>query len=191
MGAKASKAKQAKDRQGKLDKLAKNMDAAKKLLSGERYQPKLKIAQPPPCGELPLALIGATLRHEQGTQNIMEGATLRISKGMRLIIRGAPSNLCRRACISCPRRPPSAGLSSLSAALASCPHVAPPRPPAWILILHLGRQFLLALRSSARPVDPGREARLCTRPPETAAPPSKRPSLPPSFVLFFRTQWGR
>jgi len=88
MGAKASKAKQAKDRQGKLDKLAKNMDAAKKLLSGERYQPKLKIAQPPPCGELPLALIGATLRHEQGTQNIMEGATLRISKGMRLIIRG-------------------------------------------------------------------------------------------------------
>jgi ATPase subunit of ABC transporter with duplicated ATPase domains len=89
MGAKASKAKQAKDRQGKLDKLAKNMDAAKKLLSGDRYQPKLKIAEPPPCGELPLALIGATLRHEQGTQNIMEGASLRIAKGMRLIIRGA------------------------------------------------------------------------------------------------------
>jgi len=112
MGAKASKAKQAKDRQGKLDKLAKNMDAAKKLLSGERYQPKLKIAQPPPCGELPLALIGATLRHEQGTQNIMEGATLRISKGMRLIIRGAPSNLCAapaslalvgRPALDCPR----------------------------------------------------------------------------------------
>lgn len=88
MGAKASKAKQAKDRQGKLAKLAKNMEAAKQLISGERYRPRLKIAEPPSCGELPLALRDATLRHQQATQDILSSATLPISKGMRLIIRG-------------------------------------------------------------------------------------------------------
>ena len=113
MGAKASKAKQAKDRQGKLAKLAKNMEAAKQLISGERYRPRLKIAEPPSCGELPLALRDATLRHQQATQDILSSATLPISKGMRLIIRGTycscllPLPALRQSCSGALCQPPS------------------------------------------------------------------------------------
>ena len=88
MGAKASKAKQAKDRQGKLDRLDAQMAAARQLIVGERHQPKLTLAQPPACGELPLELLGATLRHPQGSQPILEGLSLQVSRGMRLVVRG-------------------------------------------------------------------------------------------------------
>jgi hypothetical protein len=44
MGAKASKAKQAKDRQGKLEKVEAQLDAARQLVGGQRHQPKLQLA---------------------------------------------------------------------------------------------------------------------------------------------------
>ena len=49
MGAKASKARQAKDRQGKLDKLEVQMEAARQLVVGNAPRPKLTLAAPPPC----------------------------------------------------------------------------------------------------------------------------------------------
>ena len=88
MGAKASKAKQAKDRQGKLDKLEVQMEAARKLVAGERHQPKLTLARPPPCDSVPLTLTDANLRHPQGSQDILSNVDLRLEKGMRLVVRG-------------------------------------------------------------------------------------------------------
>jgi ATP-binding cassette subfamily F protein 3 len=88
MGAKASKAKQAKDREGKLAKLEVQMEAARKLIVGERHQPKLTLARPPPCDAVPLRLRGASLRHAEGTQDILSQVALEIGKGMRLVVRG-------------------------------------------------------------------------------------------------------
>ena len=56
MGAKASKASQAKDRQIKLDKLAKLQEASKALLIGEQRKPALTLARPPACGMAPLSM---------------------------------------------------------------------------------------------------------------------------------------
>ena len=88
MGAKASKASQAKDRQGKLDKLAARQAAATALLVGEQRRPALTLAPPPSCGMAPLALRGANIRHPLGSQDIISGAELEVLKGMRLILRG-------------------------------------------------------------------------------------------------------
>jgi len=88
MGAKASKATQAKDRQGKLERLAKQQAAAKALLIGQQRRPSLTLAAPPPCGMTPLALAGADIRHPLGAQDIITGADLAVAKGMRLILRG-------------------------------------------------------------------------------------------------------
>ena len=88
MGAKASKAKQAKDRQGKLGKLEVQMEAARALVVGGGPQPRLTLAPPPACDKVPLALRGASLRHAQGTQDILTGVDLELSKGMRLVVRG-------------------------------------------------------------------------------------------------------
>ena len=68
MGAKASKAKQAKDRENKLERLAVRQAAAKALLIGEQQKPRLSLAKPPACGMAPLALRKANIRHPQGTQ---------------------------------------------------------------------------------------------------------------------------
>ena len=88
MGAKASKAKQAKDRQGKLDRLEVQMEAARQLIGGERHRPKLSLARPPACDAVPLRLLDATLRHPEGSQDIVSGATLELGKHMRLVVRG-------------------------------------------------------------------------------------------------------
>ena len=50
MGAKASKARQAKDRQGKLDRLQIDMEATAALLVTSGRRPKLSLAPPPACG---------------------------------------------------------------------------------------------------------------------------------------------
>lgn len=67
----ASKARQAKDRQGKLDKIDAQLAAARKLVVGERHKPRLSLAAPPPCDEVPLELRGATLRHAEGSQDTL------------------------------------------------------------------------------------------------------------------------
>ena len=88
MGAKASKATQAKDREGKLRKLAVEQAATKALLIGEQRKPALTLARPPSCGMAPLALRGANIRHPLGSVDIISGAQLEVLKGMRLILRG-------------------------------------------------------------------------------------------------------
>jgi len=88
MGAKASKATQAKDREGKLRKLAVEQEAMKALLVGEQRKPALTLARPPACGMAPLTLRGANIRHPLGSVDIISGAQLEVLKGMRLILRG-------------------------------------------------------------------------------------------------------
>jgi len=88
MGAKASKATQAKDREGKLRKLAVEQEAMKALLIGEQRKPALTLARPPACGMAPLTLRGANIRHPLGSVDIISGAQLEVLKGMRLILRG-------------------------------------------------------------------------------------------------------
>jgi len=88
MGAKASKASQAKDRQNKLDRLAKLQEASKALLIHEQRKPALSLAKPPACGMAPLALRAADIRHPLGVADIITGASLEITKGMRLLLRG-------------------------------------------------------------------------------------------------------
>ncbi len=88
MGAKASKAKQAKDRQGKLDRLSKEMEAAKALVTGAGYTPRLTLAPPPASGALLLELDGAAIRHPQGSTDVLPSASLAVTKGMRLVVRG-------------------------------------------------------------------------------------------------------
>ena len=87
MGAKASKAKQAKDREGKLEKLAIRQAAAKALLIGEQRKPMLSLATPPACGMAPLALRQADIRHPQGSQVRLGGSTAPIGP-----------QFCARAC---------------------------------------------------------------------------------------------
>lgn len=81
-------ASQAKDRQNKLDKLAKLQEASKALLIGEQRKPALTLAKPPSCGMAPLALRGANIRHPLGAADIISGADLEVTKGMRLLLRG-------------------------------------------------------------------------------------------------------
>jgi len=88
MGAKASKASQAKDRAGKLSKLESQMAEAERLVVGARQRPKLTLAPPPSCGAVPVALRGACLRHPQGSVDIITDADLEVTKGMRLVLRG-------------------------------------------------------------------------------------------------------
>ena len=88
MGAKASKATQAKDREGKLRKLAVEQEAMKALLIGEQRKPALTLARPPACGMAPLTLRSANIRHPLGSVDIISGAQLEVLKGMRLILRG-------------------------------------------------------------------------------------------------------
>ena len=88
MGAKASKATQAKDRQNKLDRLAKLQEASQALLISEQKKPALTLAKPPACGMAPLALRGADIRHPLGSVDIISGAELEVTKGMRLLLRG-------------------------------------------------------------------------------------------------------
>jgi len=88
MGAKASKAKQAKDRQGKLDRLAAEMSQSQALVVGARRQPKLVLADPPACGGRPLALRGAALAHAEGAKTIIKACDLDVTRGRRLILRG-------------------------------------------------------------------------------------------------------
>jgi len=88
MGAKASKASQAADRKGKLEKLAIKQAAAQALLIGEQRKPVLTLAKPPSCGMAPLALRKANIRHPLGKQDIITEANLEVLKGMRLILRG-------------------------------------------------------------------------------------------------------
>ena len=88
MGAKASKAKQAKDRQGKLDKLSAEMRLSSALVVGARRRPKLSLAAPPACGIRPLALRSADLAHAEGAQTIIHGCDLEVGRGQRIILRG-------------------------------------------------------------------------------------------------------
>ena len=87
-GASATKARQAKDRQGKLEKLQLEMDAARALVVGPARRPKLVLAPPPACGEPPLRLRGASLRHAEGEKDILSGVDFRVGKRMRLLLRG-------------------------------------------------------------------------------------------------------
>ena len=64
------------------------MEAARALVVGGGPQPRLTLAAPPACDRVPLALRGASLRHAQGTQDILTGVDLELSKGMRLVVRG-------------------------------------------------------------------------------------------------------
>ena len=70
MGAKASKARQAKDRQGKLARIEQAIAAAKSTgaLTAESRAPKLTLAPPPACGAEVVALEDANLRHKGGDQ---------------------------------------------------------------------------------------------------------------------------
>ena len=88
MGAKASKAKQAKDRQGKIDKLDVEMAASRALLLSDRRRPRLTLAPPPGCGAAPLALRGADIGHASGAAPVVRGVDLEVAKGMRLVLRG-------------------------------------------------------------------------------------------------------
>lgn len=87
-GAQATKAKQAKDREAKLGRVEKRIEAAKRLVKEKRHQPKLKLADAPGCIDVPLELEGARLRHPEGTQDILKDVSISISRGMRLIMRG-------------------------------------------------------------------------------------------------------
>ena len=70
MGAKASKSRQAKDRQGKLARIEQAIAAAKSsgAITAESRAPKLTLAPPPACGAEVVALEGANLRHKGGDQ---------------------------------------------------------------------------------------------------------------------------
>lgn len=87
-GAKATKASQAKDRAKKLEKLEDRMAAAKKLIISKSAQPGLTLARVPKVGDPPLQLKGASLRHPQGSQDILTDVDLTLSRGMRLVVRG-------------------------------------------------------------------------------------------------------
>jgi len=87
-GAKASKASQAKDREKKLAKIQEKMDQGKALLQGKRYTPKLTLGRPPPIPASCIHLKKVSLRHPEGTQDILRDVTLEVTRGMRLVIRG-------------------------------------------------------------------------------------------------------
>ena len=120
MGAKASKARQAKDRQGKLARIEQAIAAAKSTgaLTTESRAPKLTLAPPPACGAEVVALEDANLRHKGGdqasdercaisalisisamisanSQDILRGVDLTIGRDMRLVLRGPNGDIPR------------------------------------------------------------------------------------------------
>ena len=62
------------------------MAAARQLVVRGRHQPKLVLAQPPPCAATPLALVDATLRHPQGSLPIFEGLSLTLALTLSLAL---------------------------------------------------------------------------------------------------------
>ena len=88
MGAKASKARQAKDRQGKLEKLEQSLTAASSMVVGQRRRPKLVLAPPPAVGAVPVALRDVDLAHPGGVGTVVRACSLSLRRGRRLILRG-------------------------------------------------------------------------------------------------------
>ena len=60
------------------------MAAARQLVVRGRHQPKLVLAQPPPCAATPLALVDATLRHPQGSLPTFERLSLSLTLTLSL-----------------------------------------------------------------------------------------------------------
>eukprot|EP00966_Prymnesium_polylepis_P125115 2893360-Prymnesium_polylepis.1 len=71
-----------------LAKLAPEMEAAQAAVVIQSRPPKLQLANPPPCGMLPLALEGADIAHAAGAQTIVRGVDFAVGRGQRVILRG-------------------------------------------------------------------------------------------------------
>ncbi|KAL3929294.1 MAG: hypothetical protein SGPRY_002020 [Prymnesium sp.] len=71
-----------------LAKLIPEMEAAEAAIVAKRRPPRLKLATPPACGVLPLALRGAALAHESGGNTILSDLDFEVRRGQRIILRG-------------------------------------------------------------------------------------------------------
>ena len=139
MGAKASKAKQAKDRQGKLEKVEAQLDAARQLVGGQRHQPKLQLAAARRSGAAPpgqqLTAPACRSRARGSIRHSRRRATscCSSSRTRRSATRRAARTFCRASACSC-----AAGCGSWCAAPTArvsrrrsephCSHRAPNEP---------------------------------------------------------------
>jgi len=71
-----------------LSKLATEQAAAEAEVLSTRKPPRLQLAEPPRCGELPLALRGADVAPAVGQAAIVLGVELEVRRGQRLVLRG-------------------------------------------------------------------------------------------------------